>query len=87
MSPSDVHAAIDVVRLMAAVITVTLIAAAILFMRDVERHARCPRCDHCRREQELEDKKKADKRHVSYHYMTDRAPSACNDPECRGRKP
>lgn len=63
-----------------------LVGVSIWMQASVARNARCRYCDHCRKALQDEQLAKAKRRHENYHMLTDRAPSACNDPECPGRK-
>jgi hypothetical protein len=66
-------------------IVVTLLAAALLMMRNVSATARCRWCEHCRRAEDDDRVRQAGRRHDAYHRLTDGAPSRCHRDDCPGR--
>lgn len=63
-----------------------LVLVSLYLMRDVARHARCPKCEHCQQIMLVERKAKEKRRHDDYHRYRREPAGACSDADCPGRK-
>jgi hypothetical protein len=70
----------------ATLVIIGLVIVGISLLVSTAKSARCAQCQHCRRLAQDDEAKRKNKRHATYHAYTDRAPSACDNDECPGRK-